>query len=91
MSRPQQGINMIVRFKRKIPTEMMTTFEAALSVNLTTMLVTTAIFISKMGGWRAQDDRHLFDPLPAGSLPIAPRCSSHRYGVLQAGGGQPTD
>ena len=69
MSRPQQGINMMVRFKGKILTEMMTTFEAALSVNLTTMLVTTAIFISKMeGGGLAphlghQDDWLLSDPL----------------------------
>ena len=38
-----------------------------------------------------QDDRHLVDPLPTGSLHFAPRCSSHRYGVLQAGGRQPTN
>ena len=66
---PGKGIRMIVRLKRKIMSEMMTTyfpslllmmityattffkpifFEAALSVNLTTMLVMTTIFISKM-------------------------------------------
>ena len=66
-----KGIQMRVRFKRKIMSELMTTyfpsillmmitfattffkpffFEAALSVNLTTMLVMTTIFISKMEG-----------------------------------------
>ena len=65
----KQGISMVVVMKRKITSEMMTTyfpsllltaitfattffkpffFEAALSVNLTTMLVMTTIFISKM-------------------------------------------
>ena len=65
------GIRMKIRMKRKILSEMMTTyfpslllmmityattffkpffFEAALSVNLTTMLVMTTIFISKMEG-----------------------------------------
>ena len=52
---------MIVRFKRKILTEMMTTFEAALSVNLTTMLVTTAIFISKMEGLFPTSDIKMID------------------------------
>ena len=63
------GLSMVVVLKRKITSEMMTTyfpsllliaitfattffkpffFEAALSVNLTTMLVMTTIFISKM-------------------------------------------
>ena len=67
----KQGISMVVVMKRKIISEMMTTyfpsilltaitfattffkpffFEAALSVNLTTMLVMTTIFISKMEG-----------------------------------------
>ena len=67
----KQGIHMVVVMKRKITSEMMTTyfpslllmmityattffkpffFEAALSVNLTTMLVMTTIFISKMEG-----------------------------------------
>ena len=67
----KQGISMVVVMKRKITSEMMTTyfpslllmmityattffkpffFEAALSVNLTTMLVMTTIFISKMEG-----------------------------------------
>ena len=66
-----QGLRMIMRMKRKITSEMMTTylpstlllmitfattffkpyfFEAALTVNLTTMLVMTTIFISKMEG-----------------------------------------
>ena len=65
------GVKMIIVMKRKMTTEMMTTyfptllltaitfattffkpffFEAALSVNLTTMLVMTTIFISKMEG-----------------------------------------
>ena len=65
----KKGISMVVVLKRKITSEMMTTyfpsllltaitfaktffkpifFEAALSVNLTTMLVLTTIFISKM-------------------------------------------
>ena len=64
-----KGLSMVVLLKRKITSEMMTTyfpsllliaitfattffkpffFEAALSVNLTTMLVMTTIFISKM-------------------------------------------
>ena len=63
------GIRMTIKMKRKVLSEMMTTyfpslllmmityattffkpffFEAALSVNLTTMLVMTTIFISKM-------------------------------------------
>ena len=67
----QTGIKMGITMKRKIMSEMMTTyfpsfllmmityattffkpffFEAALSVNLTTMLVMTTIFISKMEG-----------------------------------------
>ena len=66
-----EGILMTITLKRKIMSEMMTTyfpslllmmityattffksffFEAALSVNLTTMLVMTTIFISKMEG-----------------------------------------
>ena len=70
-SHPKRGVSMEIKFKRKITSEMMTTylpstllmmityattffkpffFEAALSVNLTTMLVMTTIFISKMEG-----------------------------------------
>ena len=66
---PGEGLKMTIKMKRKIMSEMMTTyfpslllmmityattffkpffFEAALSVNLTTMLVMTTIFISKM-------------------------------------------
>ena len=69
MTHPSAGLQMKLRMKRKIMSEMMTTyfpsfllmmityattffkpffFEAALSVNLTTMLVMTTIFISKM-------------------------------------------
>ena len=68
-SNPEKGITVTVVLKRKILSEMMTTylpsvlllmitfattffkpffFEAALSVNLTTMLVMTTIFISAM-------------------------------------------
>merc|ERR1719266_3082157 len=68
---PKTGIRMKITLKRKIMSELMTTyfpslllmmityattffkpffFEAALSVNLTTMLVMTTIFISKMEG-----------------------------------------
>ena len=68
---PNTGIEMVITMKRKIMSEMMTTyfpslllmmityattffkpffFEAALSVNLTTMLVMTTIFISNMEG-----------------------------------------
>ena len=71
MSYPEKGVKMVIKFRRKIMSEMMTTyfpslllmmityattffkpffFEAALSVNLTTMLVMTTIFISKMEG-----------------------------------------
>merc|ERR1719237_1017718 len=70
-SHPKTGIQMKITMKRKVMSEMMTTyfpslllmmityattffkpffFEAALSVNLTTMLVMTTIFISKMEG-----------------------------------------
>ena len=66
-----EGLKMLMKMKRKITSEMMTTylpstlllmitfattffkpyyFEAALTVNLTTMLVMTTIFISKMEG-----------------------------------------
>ena len=66
---PDQGLRMMIILKRKVMSEMMTTFfpsvllmlitfattlykeqyfEATLSVNLTTMLVMTTIFISKM-------------------------------------------
>ena len=68
---PKSGLQMRIRLRRKIMSEMMTTyfptilllmitfattffkpffFEAALSVNLTTMLVMTTIFMSKMEG-----------------------------------------
>merc|ERR1712092_3528 len=71
VDQPRKGVKMTIKMKRKIMSEMMTTyfpslllmmityattffkpffFEAALSVNLTTMLVMTTIFISKMEG-----------------------------------------
>ena len=71
ISQPKEGVFMFIVLKRKITSEMMTTyfptimltaitfattffkpyfFEAALTVNLTTMLVMTTIFISKMDG-----------------------------------------
>ena len=77
-----QGISMVVVMKRKITSEMMTTyfptilltaitfattffkpffFEAALSVNLTTMLVMTTIFISKMEGLPPTSDIKMID------------------------------
>ena len=73
---------MIIVMKRKITSEMMTTyfptllltaitfattffksffFEAALSVNLTTMLVMTTIFISKMEGLPPTSDIKMID------------------------------
>ena len=73
---------MVVEFRRKIMSEMMTTyfpslllmmitfattffkpffFEAALSVNLTTMLVMTTIFISKMEGLPPTSDIKMID------------------------------
>ena len=73
---------MVMKFKRKIMSEMMTTylpslllmmityattffkpffFEAALSVNLTTMLVMTTIFISKMEGLPPTSDIKMID------------------------------
>ena len=76
------GIVMTIRMKRKILSEMMTTyfpslllmmityattffkpffFEAALSVNLTTMLVMTTIFISKMESLPPTSDIKMID------------------------------
>ena len=76
------GIRMKIRMKRKILSEMMTTyfpslllmmityattffkpffFEAALSVNLTTMLVMTTIFISKMESLPPTSDIRMID------------------------------
>merc|ERR1711978_78701 len=78
----KQGLSMTVVMKRKITSEMMTTyfpsllltaitfattffkpffFEAALSVNLTTMLVMTTIFISKMEGLPPTSDIRMID------------------------------
>ena len=79
---PERGIRMTIKMKRKILSEMMTTyfpslllmmityattffkpffFEAALSVNLTTMLVMTTIFISKMEGLPPTSDIKMID------------------------------
>ena len=78
----KNGISMVVVMKRKITSEMMTTyfpsllltaitfattffkpffFEAALSVNLTTMLVMTTIFISKMESLPHTSDIKMID------------------------------
>merc|ERR1712088_1104816 len=78
----KKGIRMAIVMKRKITSEMMTTyfptllltaitfattffkpifFEAALSVNLTTMLVMTTIFISKMEGLPPTSDIKMID------------------------------
>ena len=79
---PNNGLQMIIKIKRKIMSEMMTTyfpslhlmmitytttffkpflFEAALSVNLTTMLVMTTIFISKMESLPPTSDIKMID------------------------------
>ena len=79
---PEEGGMMVVKFRRKIMSEMMTTylpsmllmmitfattffkpffFEAALSVNLTTMLVMTTIFISKMESLPPTSDIKMID------------------------------
>ena len=78
----KKGLRMEIVMKRKITSEMMTTyfpsllltaitfattffkpffFEAALSVNLTTMLVMTTIFISKMEGLPPTSDIKMID------------------------------
>ena len=81
-SHPRKGVSMEITFKRKIMSEMMTTylpsvllmiitfattffkpifFEAALSVNLTTILVMTTIFISKMESLPPTSDIKMID------------------------------
>ena len=76
------GVSMEIKFKRKIMSEIMTTylpsvllmlitfattffkplfFEAALSVNLTTMLVMTTIFMSKMESLPPTSDIKMLD------------------------------
>ena len=78
----KQGISMVVVMKRKITSEMMTTyfpslllmmityattffkpffFDSALGVNLTTMLVMTTIFISKLEGLPPTSDIKMID------------------------------
>ena len=82
MGFPEKGAKMEVKFRRKITSEMMTTylpsvllmmttyattffkpffFEAALSVNLTTMLVMTTIFMSKMESLPPTSDIKMID------------------------------
>ena len=82
VDRPRKGVKMTIKMKRKIMSEMMTTyfpslllmmityattffkpffFEAALSVNLTTMLVMTTIFISKMESLPPTSDIKMID------------------------------
>ena len=82
VTQPRQGVTMVMKFRRKIMSEMMTTyfpslllmtitfattffkpffFEAALSVNLTTMLVMTTIFISKMESLPPTSDIKMID------------------------------
>ena len=81
-SNPEQGLRMLIVLKRKVMSEIMTTFfpsilltlitfattlfkpiyfEASLSVNLTTMLVMTTIFISKMEGLPPTSDIKMID------------------------------
>ena len=81
-SNPDQGLRMLIVMKRKIMSEIMTTFfpsilltlitfattffkhiyfEASLSVNLTTMLVMTTIFISKMEGLPPTSETKMID------------------------------
>ena len=81
-SNTEEGLQMLIRLKRKVMSEMMTTyfpsillmlitfattifkdeyFEASLSVNLTTMLVMTTIFISKMEGLPPTSDIKMID------------------------------
>ena len=78
----KKGVSVAIVMKRKITSEMMTTyfpsllltaitfattffkpffFEVALSVNLTTMLVLTTIFISKMEGLPPTSDIKMID------------------------------
>ena len=78
----KQGVRMVAKMKRKVTTEMMTTyfptillmaityattffkpifFEASLTVNLTTMLVMTTIFISKMESLPPTSDIKMID------------------------------
>ena len=78
----ENGVRMVMKMKRKITSEIMTTylpstllllitfattlfkpiyFEASLSVNLTTMLVMTTIFISKMEGLPPTSDTKMID------------------------------
>ena len=81
-SNPEQGLKMLIVLKRKVMSEIMTTFfpsilltlitfattlfkqiyfEASLSVNLTTMLVMTTIFISKMEGLPPTSETKMID------------------------------
>ena len=109
MGFPEKGAKMEVKFKRKITSEMMTTylpsvllmmttyattffkpffFEAALSVNLTTMLVMTTIFISKKEGLPPTSATKMIDYWLIQLVPFTqvPGGASHCYGVSQGGG-----
>ena len=103
---PNNGLQMIIKIKRKIMSEMMTTyfpsfllmmityatpffkpffFEAALSVNLTTMLVMTTIFISKMEGLPPTSTTKMIDywlilcqPVPFAQVVLLTAMEYHR-------------
>ena len=81
-SKEEDGLQMLITMRRKVTSELMTTyfpsllltaitfattffkpifFEAALSVNLTTMLVMTTIFISKMESLPPTSDIKMID------------------------------
>ena len=104
MTYPEKGVKMVIKFRRKIMSEMMTTylpsillmmitfattlfkpffFEAALSVNLTTMLVMTNIFISKMEGLPPTSDIKMIDIwlILASWFPLPKLCYSPRWSI----------
>ena len=94
---PKKGLQPSIKLKRKITSEMMTTyfpsifllmitfsttffkpffFEAALSVNLTTMLLLTTIIMSKMEGLPPTSDIKMIDSwFPSPKLCYSPRWS----------------
>ena len=101
----RRGISMVVVMKRKITSEMMTTyfptllltaitfattffkpffFEAALSVNLTTMLVMTTIFISKMEGLPPTSTTKMIDYwlILCQLVPFVQECFSLPWSIL---------
>ena len=101
---PEEGIQLVMRMRRKVTTEMMTTylptalllliaysttffkpcfFEAALSVNLTTMLVMTTIFISKMESLPPTSDIKMIDIWLSLCQLVPPGCASNWHRVPQ--------